>query len=283
MVLERMLNPFSLKKRPWEMFVAGFTYSLVGVGLAHLVFSEVSDLLMVFLIVLATLPTLYVTIRNEQELELKYEKEPSLLKEHTKVLVFLIFLFLGITTALTLVYIVAPEPFVASTFGIQNDAINNVNQVVHAQVTGSVAKGTILSRILFNNIKVLFFCLVFSFIYGTGAIFILTWNASVIAAAIGSLFKSELSKTAAVVGSSTLSGYVGSAALSFFRFMTHGIFEIAAYFVAGLAGGIISIAIIKHRLKENKVIIDSLDLVLISIALLFAAAIIEVYVTPVLF
>ena len=97
MVLERMLNPFSLKKRPWEMFVAGFAYSFVGVGLAHLVFSEVSDLLMVFLIVLATLPTLYVTIRNEQELELKYEKESSLLKEHTKVIVFLIFLFLGIT------------------------------------------------------------------------------------------------------------------------------------------------------------------------------------------
>jgi len=283
MVLERMLNPFSLKKRPWEMFVAGFAYSFVGVGLAHLVFSEVSDLLMVFLIVLATLPTLYVTIRNEQELELKYEKESSLLKEHTKVIVFLIFLFLGITTALTLIYIVAPEPFVTSTFGLQNDAINNVNQVVHGQVTGSVAKGTILSRIFLNNVKVLFFCLVFSFIYGSGAIFILTWNASVIAAAIGSLFKSELAKTAAVVGSSTTAGYVGSATFSFFRFMTHGILEIAAYFIAGLAGGIISIAIIKHRLKENKVIIDSLDLVLISIALLFAAAIIEVYVTPALF
>jgi uncharacterized membrane protein SpoIIM required for sporulation len=283
MVLERMLNPFSLKKRPWEMFLAGFVYSLVGVGLSYIVFREVSALLMVFLIVLATLPTLYVTIKNEQELEFKYEKESRLLKEHTKVLVFLIFLFLGVTVSLTIVYVFAPDSFTDTAFGLQKDAITNVNNVVHAQITGAISKGTLLGRIFLNNTKVLFFCLVFSFIYGTGAIFILTWNASVIATAMGGLFKSEIAKTAALVGSNSVASYFGTAAFSFFKYMTHGVIEIAAYFVAGLAGGIISIALIKHRLKENKVIIDSLDLILISIGLLFAAAIVEVYVTPVLF
>ena len=95
MVLESLFNPFAVKKRPWEMFVAGFLYSIVGLTLSYLVFREVSGLLTVFLIVLATLPLLYVTIKNEEEIDLKYTGEWKILKEHSKVLVFLIFLFLN--------------------------------------------------------------------------------------------------------------------------------------------------------------------------------------------
>ena len=70
------------------------------------------------------------------------------------------------------------------------------------------------------------------------------------------------------------------------RYMTHGVFEIAAYFVAGLAGGIISIAIIKHDFGSDKfihVLTDSIDLIVLSLVMLVVGAIIEVYVTPVLF
>jgi len=65
--------------------------------------------------------------------------------------------------------------------------------------------------------------------------------------------------------------------------LIHGFFEIAAYFIAGLAGGIISIALIKHNLKERRVLVDSLDLILISLAMLLVAALIEVFITPILF
>ena len=121
------------------------------------------------------------------------------------------------------------------------------------------------------------FCLVFSFIYGAGAIFILTWNASVIATAMGNLIKSQLANITSV------SSYFTIAAISFFRYMTHGIFEIAAYFIAGLAGGIISIAVIKHKLNNNKVIFDATELIVLSIAILAIASVIEVYVTPIFF
>ena len=49
--------------------------------------------------------------------------------------------------------------------------------------------------------------------------------------------------------------------LGIMRYMTHGFFEILAYFIGGLAGGIVSIALIKHNLQENRVLIDSLDLI----------------------
>lgn len=278
MVLESLFNPFVVKKKPWEMFIAGFVYSIVGLMLSYLVFKESAGLLTVFLIVLATVPLLYTTIKNEEELDLGSDKEFTLLKEHTKVLVFLIFMFLGIALALALAYILLPNNIVNVTFGIQQQAISNVN----SNVQGKLTHFDLFTRIFANNLKVLFFCIVFSFLYGTGAVFILTWNASVVATAMGNLFKTELAKAASLVGLPGIAAYFSAASFSFFRYMTHGILEMAAYFVAGLAGGIISIALIKHNLKEDKVLIDALDLILLSLGLLLVAGLVEVYVTPAL-
>ncbi len=279
MVLESLFNPFSVKKKPWEMFLAGFLYSLVGMGLSYLVFKENAGLLTVFLIVLATVPLLYTTIKNEEELDLQLESESSLLKEHTKVLFFLICLFLGIVVALSLAYIFLPQSITNITFGLQQQAIQKVNMNVQGQITHL----DLFTRIFANNLKVLFFCVIFSFLYGTGALFILTWNASVVATAMGTLFKLEISKAASLVGLPGMAAYFSAASFSFFRYMTHGILEMAAYFVAGLAGGIISIALIKHNLKEDKVLIDALDLMLLSLGILLIAGLVEVYITPALF
>src|SRR3989344_5494930 len=279
MVLELLFNPFSLKRKLWQVFLTGFFYSIISLMLSYFVFKEISGILTVFLIVFSTIPMVYMIIRKEEELDLEYNKEWKLLKEHTKVLIFLIILFLGITTALTVAYIFLPESVVNTIFSLQKSAIINVNN----NVQGKITQLTLFTRIFLNNFKVLFFCLIFSFLYGTGAMFILTWNASVIAAAIGNLIKIKLSEATSLIGLPAVSSYFSVTAFSFFRYMTHGIFEIAAYFIGGLAGGIVSIALIKHNLQENRVLIDSLDLVLISIGFLIVAALIEVFVTPIFF
>jgi len=279
MVLELLFNPFTLKKKLWQVFLTGFFYSLVGLMLAYFVFKEVSGILMVFLIVFATIPMVYITIKREEELDLKYDNEWKLLKEHTKLLVFLMILFFGITAALTLAYIFLPQQVVDTIFSLQKNAIVNVN----SNVQGKITQFTLFTRIFINNVKVLFFCLVFSFLYGTGAMFILTWNASVIATAMGNLIKSKLAEATSLIGLPSISAYFSITTFSFFRYMTHGIFEIAAYFIGGLAGGIVSIALIKHNLQENRVLIDSLDLVLISVGFLIVAALIEVFITPLFF
>ncbi len=56
--------------------------------------------------------------------------------------------------------------------------------------------------------------------------------------------------------------------------------------MGGLAGGIISVAVIKHHLsteKSKKVLLDSIDLVVLAVFVLFIAALIEVFITPLLF
>ena len=214
MVLESLFNPFSVKKRPWEMFVAGFFYSFVGLFLSYFVFRDSAGLLMVFLIVLAALPIFYTTINNEEELVLKSNSELSLLKEHTKILMFLTFFFLGIITALSLAYIILPGDMVNSIFSFQHQAIGNVNNAIQ----GNLTKVDVFWRILLNNIKVLFFCIVFSFLYGTGALFILTWNSSVVSAAIGNLFKTRISDAVNLAGIPVLSSYLSAISFSFLRY-----------------------------------------------------------------
>src|SRR3989344_5162851 len=190
MVLESLFNPFIVKKRPWEMFFAGFLYSIIGLSLSYLVFREVSGILMVFLIVIAALPLVYTTIKNEEELDLTYGAESGLLKEHAKVIAFLLFMFLGITAALVLSYVFLPQSTVSTVFHLQEKAIINVNSYVQ----GNVTKLDIFVRIFTNNLKVLFFCMLFSLLYGTGSVFILPGNASVIATALGGLLKPELAE-----------------------------------------------------------------------------------------
>ena len=111
---------------------------------------------------------------------------------------------------------------------------------------------------------------IFSLIFGAGAIFILAWNASVIGAAIGIFTKSNISNLP----------------LGLARYMIHGIPEIGSYFTGALAGGIISVAIINHDVKSEKfwtILQDSLNLVIFAVVLLFVAALIEVFITPAIF
>ena len=134
------------------------------------------------------------------------------------------------------------------------------------QATGSDA----VLGIFANNIYVLIFTILFSLAFGAGAMFILVWNASVIAAAIGIFAKGSLSQLP----------------LGLARYMIHGVPEIAAYFVGALAGGIISVAVIRKDLQGEStwaILQDSLLMIIISIFILVVAALMEVYLTPILF
>ena len=105
-----------------------------------------------------------------------------------------------------------------------------------------------------------------------GAIFILTWNASILGVAMGAFAVNNLHH-----------GFLMAFSKSILRYMVHGIPEIIAFFIAGLAGGIISVAVIKHNLnlqKSKHILMDTFDLMLVAVVVLFMAALIEVYVTP---
>lgn len=277
MVIESLVNPFKAERDPWEMFFVGMFYSSIAVLLSLWIFKPHASLVAVFLTVIACVPIIYGTMKLEEEKDLEIEDEKILIKEHGRALSFFIFMFLGITLSFTLWYIFLPADLTHTLFSVQTKTISDIN----TQITGQgINQFTLFSKIFLNNLKVLIFCLIFAFIYGFGAIFILTWNASVIGTAIGNFVRSNLSNTA------HFAHYFEITSLGILRYLIHGIPEILAYFTAGLSAGIISIAIIKHDYKSKKfqhVLLDSADLLLLSLIILLIAALIETFVTPILF
>jgi uncharacterized membrane protein SpoIIM required for sporulation len=273
MVLESLIFPERAEHNPGELFFLGALYASVGILLALWIFKNEASMIMVLLTVIACIPLVYRTLRREEKKDTFIYEEKSLLREHGKALKFLMFLFFGFIVAYSLWFVFLPEDATANLFRTQMATINQIN----SKIVGNVINDNVIFQIFFNNLKVLFFSILFAFFYGAGAIFILTWNASVIGTAIGDFAKNKL------IGVST---YFFSIPIAIGRYMTHGVFEILAYFVGGLAGGIISVAIINHDINSDKfriIIRDSLDLIMLSIILLVIAALIEVFVTPLIF
>ncbi|MEK6937253.1 MAG: stage II sporulation protein M [Nanoarchaeota archaeon] len=289
MVLESLVRPEGAEKRPVSMFFLGFLYASVAMFLSLWIFRDQTSLVMVFLTVMAALPLVYDTIKYEEKKDIGIKSEGKILKEHSKALAFFMYLFLGAVVSYSLWYIFLPEDIVGNVFNTQISTIKNINSNIFGidfLTTGSVTGTSLFWQILSNNLKVLVFSLFFSFFFGAGALFILIWNASVISAAIGNFFRANFAEYAASVGLIKIGGYFHIYSLSLMRYFVHGLPEVLAYFVGGLAGGIISIAITRHDVgtKEfRKVLLDSLDLVLIAVGLLIVAALLEVYVTPVFF
>ncbi|MFH1510865.1 MAG: stage II sporulation protein M [Candidatus Woesearchaeota archaeon] len=283
MVLESIMNPFKAERKPWEMFFVGFLYSSVAMMLSMWIFEKYASLVMVFLTSLACAPLIYYTIKLEEKKDTEIDGEVNLLKEHSKALSFLMFMFAGITISCTLWYILLPSSWATNLFSIQTETITSIN----SKITGlSIDHFSILTKIFLNNVKVLIFCVLFAFVYGLGAIFILAWNASVIGVAIGNFARTHFSDYINATGIVKLAGYFHIGGLSLLRYSLHGIPEILAYFVGGLAGGIISVAVIQHDFGTKnfeKILLDSSDLMLISVGILLFAAIVEVFVTPIFF
>ncbi|MEK6941064.1 MAG: stage II sporulation protein M [Nanoarchaeota archaeon] len=288
MVLESLTAGKESDRSMKELFLYGVLYASIAVILGLWIFHDQASLIMVFLTVFAAIPLMYTSIKSEERKSEVILEEKRLLKFHSKAITFFMALFLGILIAFVIWYSLLPSDQVESLFSAQISTIKNINSnaVTNQFSTGDLIGSKIFIKIFNNNVKVLIFCLFFSFFYGAGAIFILTWNASVIAGAAGAYIRNGLSTAAAAVGLERVSLYFGLFTIGVLRYLTHGIFEIFAYFAGGLAGGIISVAVIHHEFytgKFQRIIRDVSALMVLALILLIIGAIVEVYITPAIF
>lgn len=287
MVLENLISPERAENRPALMIFIGFFYTSLAMFLSYYIFADQSSIFMVFLATLAAAPTIYRLMKMEEQKDLTDMEERVLLKEHSRALKSFMYLFIGATICFAFWYAVLSPSITSVLFQSQTSTITSVNGRVvgiEAGVTGAaISPGAAFVKIFFNNVKVLMFCILFSFLYGAGAIFILIWNASIVGAAIGSFIRSSINTL--IAGSCGVNAGTAFCVVSvgLLKYSVHGIPEILAYFVAALAGGIISIAVINHDFASRKfehILLDSADLLMLSLAILLLAAILEVFVTP---
>ena len=274
MVIEGIFSPTHARGHPWELFFIGLVYSVIAVVMSLWVFRGHASIVMVAFTVIAALPFVHKMISTEGEYDLIHNSERTLMQEHSKAISMFVFLFIGMVAGYSLLYLMLPDAVVIDVFEVQHGAINT-----DIAATGNfIEPTTALSQILANNLIVLLLSVVFSFLYGAGALFIITWNASVMATVIGYFIKTNIVADGSSYLVVTTQGLV--------RYMLHGIPEIAAFMLAGLASGIVSFALLKHDWDSPNfklVLKDASFLFLLSLVFVLMAGMIEVYITPVFY
>ena len=282
-MLESLFNPKKEDRSPWRMVFVGILYASLSLLLVHWFFrndpslSRASGIMVVLFCIMFSLPFMYFIIKREEREDEEVEGAFSVWQVHKDAIFALMWLFLGFVIAFSFWHIVLQDSNLLN-FQIQSycqinspgDVESCVSRYSFGDPTGAATKEMRLLSIIENNVYVMIFTLIFSLIFGAGAIFILIWNASVIAAAIGIFTKYSLSEIP----------------LGLARYMIHGFPEIAAYFITALAGGIFGVGAIRHGFKDKKflrVLENTAILLFIALVILAFAALIEVYFTPLLF
>jgi uncharacterized membrane protein SpoIIM required for sporulation len=286
-MLESIMNPKKSERGPWKMFFVGLIYASLSLLLVHWFFSNdpslsrASGMMVVLFCTMFSLPYMYFIIKREEREDEEVEGLLSVWGAHKDAIYSLLWLFLGFIVAFSFWYIVLQDSnllnFQIQTYCQINNPENIQNCVsqysfedMNSVGTGAATKEMRFLSILENNVYVMIFTLIFSLVFGAGAIFILVWNASVISAAIGIFTKYQLADLP----------------LGLARYMIHGFPEIAAYFITALAGGIFGVGVLRHGWKNRRtlrIVENTVILLFIAIIVLIFAGIIEVYLTPLLF
>jgi len=286
-MLESIVNPKRVEVGPLRMLFIGMVYASLSLILVKLFFSgdavlsKFSGMIVVTFCVMFSLPFMYFLIKREESEDEQVEGFFKVWRVHKDAIYAFMWLFLGFLIAFSFWNIALQDDNLFNAQIRTYCTINNPGSVENCvegysfsgkmiESTGSATKELRFLSILENNIYVMIFTLIFSLIFGAGAIFILAWNASVIASAIGIFTKYQINKIPWGIA----------------RYMIHGFPEIAAYFITALAGGIFGVSILRNgiqNIRVLKVIENVVILLFIAIIILILAAGIEVYITPMLF
>ena len=283
-MLEAIISPKEAEKGPWKMFFVGLIYASLSLLLVHWFFPEdplANGMTVVAFTVMFSLPFMYYLIKREEKQDEEIEGLRHVWKVHSDAIYAFLWLFLGFVIAFSFWNIVLQNPnllnFQVETYCRINSP-GDVDKCVEiytiqgkaTDITTASTKNLRFLSIIENNIYVMIFTLIFSLVFGAGAIFVLIWNASVIAAAIGIFTRYQISEIP----------------LGLARYMIHGFPEIAAYFITALAGGIFGVGAIRNGIRNRRflhVVENTIIMLFIAIVILIIAAAIEVYFTPILF
>jgi uncharacterized membrane protein SpoIIM required for sporulation len=215
---------------------------------------------LVTLITIGILPIISKLLRHEEKMDEKCMKalyKQSFFNRHRPIIEDFFAFFMGVAVATSVAFIFLPEPIATSLLH---------EQIIELQaIRGAVTTPGLFEIIVLNNLKIMVFCFLLSFFYATGAMIILIWNATILGLVVGQMAKQSL-------------GLVGIPIIMA-GFMPHGIFEFLAYFAAAIAGGILSIAISRHKVGTPEfdfVFRDALKMMLFAILVVFIGGVIEV-------
>ena len=257
-MIESLFSPKVARQKPWVVFFAATVFTLISILLVFQVVSPGQNgagmgLLLVSFITIAATPLFLTLFKIEEEEEKKVEKEgllSELFKRHADIIKVLGFFFIAIIFTSSIFSVLMPKTSAIVFADQTNDLLSR--GIISARATNGIN----FFEILFNNLKVLVLIFIFSFVFGAGAIFVLSWNATVIGTLIAKIAENPAQYGFITIAEgNSLANYIIALPYTLLRLLPHGLFEFFAYFIAAVAGGILSVAIIREKLLTEKEII----------------------------
>ncbi|MEM4598281.1 MAG: stage II sporulation protein M [Candidatus Diapherotrites archaeon] len=283
MVLEAIFGGKQVIKKPYLMLFFGLIVSMCSNLIIYPFFKgENAGLLAIAFITIASMPLIHNVLLREEKAEARvpvlcekfFERNVELIAVYS-------YMTMGVIAGYAILYLVLPEsdyalacntkscvylPSKGYVFGEQQKALDYVANV--AAKTGKAVDAEEanfgeffywFSLIFENNFGVLVVALIMSFVFGAGAIFLISWNASVVGTWIGQTIMAN----------------------NHFRFLgliPHGIPEFMGYFLGAIGGALVSVAVTRKKVftKEiERITIDSFIIIAAAVISLLVGAAIE--------
>ena len=246
-MIDELLRAYMIEKKPWYGIILGFLFASLGIIFAFLIFRTEPSFPAVFLATLASAPLIVKIIKSERQ-------EKSILRRHGKIIEVYFFLFFGMTIAFALFSALLPPEISSSIFREQLSKFSAGSFNMQYQL---------FFEIILNNLGLVLFFFILSLFYGSGSMFLLAWNSSLLGVMWGNILKVSLSLMSPVTFVTNV--------FFIFPFLLP---EIEAYFLASVAGGIVSVNL-ENKKKLETVMNDSLIFLVLSIVLIIVAGAIE--------
>jgi len=249
MVIEYLIRPKWVIENPAFAFILGICFAFIGTSIGWFIFPETASLAGLLFTTIAATPFLEKVI-NTVDADTFWER-------NGKIAAIYGLFFLGIVACYFIWYMILPQQAITLFFDKQ---IAVFRQPI-SSIIGffSQTQNTAVS-IISNNLRLVIFAVVLSFIYGVGATILITWNASVLG-----IFLASLGKFTTIL-----------------TFVPHASMEFIAYFFAAIAGGLLSVAVNEDKIdfrsdRFYRTLNDAALLFILSVVIIVAAGFVEVY------
>ena len=274
--MESIIDASSARKNPLKIFALSFVFVTLAVFATLFLHTQEASFLFVLFVVVPSVPFVLNLFCFEES---EFSKRPHrvagsrTLARHLPTIIVLLAYFVGITAGFTFWFLVLPDSDVGSLYSLQTSELQSVRAQFQGRLVDAPTEFNVgaFDLLFMHNLQVLLIVMVLSLLYGAGAVFVLVWNASVIAVFIGSVID-------LAVLHDPMGGLVSGLGYGVFGILPHGIFELLAYLTTALSGGIISQAVVNKSYKHPlfvQLVYDSAKLFAWAIVFLAIGALIE--------
>ncbi|MEM3405995.1 MAG: hypothetical protein QW117_03440, partial [Candidatus Pacearchaeota archaeon] len=181
MVLESLFSARKMLERPINMLFFSFIITVMSVYISYFIFPIYAGIISPLFVTIGTAPLLLKIFAVEEKIERLYAENKlseNFLERYEYVIILFAFFFIGSFIAYFTISLIIPDKDVYTIFLPQINEISTIKSLT----TGSVYnESNTLFLITSNNLRVMLTCFMLSLIFGTGALFILSWNASILA------------------------------------------------------------------------------------------------------